>query len=350
MAKPKFNQVAKLYGGYWRYDFLDFHYLINEYFPPPAFVKILQKELPRLINQYPSCQKIIAELLAKWQKKDYFCPENLIVGNGSSELIRVLNGMIAKITVPIPTFNEYLALPKQKIRLFPMSEKEHFKLDAEALIRAIKKSKSEYTVINNPNNPTGNLTSRKDIEKILQTGTKTIVDEAFIDYAPEASVENLIAQYPNLIVIKSLTKTMGAAGLRLGYLLTANREIKKAVSAALPIWNINSLAEKFIELFPIFKKEYKQAIEKTIREREFLFRALQKIDYLEPFPSQANFIFCKTKKDGCEIMENLYEKHKILIKGGIKQQTLRNRFYLRVGVRKRQDNLKLLAALREEIN
>ncbi len=346
MTEYNLNQITKLYGGYWRYDFLDFHYLINEYFPPPILINILKKELPQLVNHYPSTQKVITNLLARWKKDEYFCAENLIISNGSSELIRIINSIITKITIPIPTFNEYTVLPKNKMHLFPMSERDHFQLDIEALIRAIKKSKSEYTVINNPNNPVGNLTNKKDIEKILRTGTIAIIDEAFIDYAPHYSVEDLVPKYQNLIVIKSLTKSFGVAGLRIGYLLTTNEYIKKMVRAALPIWNVNSLAERFIELFPKFKKEYQQAIQKTIREREFLFHALQNIDYLEPFPSQANFIFCKSKKDGRKIMKYLFNQHKILIKGGLSQQTLQSNFYLRLGVKTRKDNLKLIAALK----
>jgi histidinol-phosphate/aromatic aminotransferase/cobyric acid decarboxylase-like protein len=343
----KLDKIRSFHGGYWRYDFLDFYYLFNHYFPSPAMYKILQKELPMLTDNYPSTQKTIAKSLSKWNNKPYFNEDNLIVGNGSSELIRILNQIITRITIPIPTFNEYVQLPKEKMAALVLKEKDKFKLDIDELIGVIKKTKSDFTVINNPNNPTGNITSRKAIEKLLKTNVMTIIDEAFIDFCPKYSVEDLVEKYKNLIILKSLSKVSGAAGLRIGYLLTTNQEIKDKVRRYLPIWNINSIAERMIELFPKFRQDYKKSIRKTIKDREYLFNKLKQISYLEPYEPRANFIFCQTGISSRKIAETLFAKHNILIKFGLNQKILKSDRYIRIGVKTKKDNNKLISALKD---
>ena len=343
----KLDKIRNSHGGYWRYDFLDFHYLFNSYFPTKELCKILKRELLTLISSYPSTQKVIAELLSKWSKKDYFNKDNLIVSNGSSELIKILNEITTKITVPVPTFNEYVQLPKERINLFPLKEENKFKLNPDELIKVIKKTKSDFTVINNPNNPTGNITTRPEIEKILKTGVITIIDEAFIDFCKKYSVEDLVPKYKNLIVLKSLTKVMGAGGLRVGYLLTTNEKIKNEVKKRLPIWNINSISERFIELFVDFKKDYEESIKKTIKDRYYLFGKLKEIPYLKPWPPNANFIFCETSINNRKLAETLLDKYNILIAYGLNQKNLKSDKYIRIGVRTKRDNDKLISALRK---
>lgn len=344
----KLDEVTSLHGGYWRYDFLDFYYLLNPYFPTKKIFRELGKEFPALISNYPSTQNVIARLLARWEGRGYFNESNLVVGNGSSELIKILNNTITKIVIPIPTFNEYVQLPKGKMVPFYLSEERGFQLDVDDLIKVIRETKSDYVVINNPNNPTGNIIERREIEKILKTGVMTIIDEAFIDFCKEYSVEDLTSKYKNLIIIKSLTKSMGVGGLRIGYLLTSNKSVKDKIREYLPIWNISSIAERFIELLPDFKSEYENSIARTIRDRDHLFKKIKEIDYLEPFDPHANFIFCRTKISSRKIAEALLRKHNILIKAGLNQAGLRSDKYIRVGVRRRKDNEKLISALKNE--
>lgn len=342
----KLDKIMSLHGGHWRYNFLDFYYLYNHYFPSKELIQVLKDELPVLMDSYPSAQKVIVELLSRWKEKDYFNQDNLIVANGSSELIKALNSIITKITVPIPTFNEYVQLPPRKLNFLFMKEENKFKLDVNELIKEVKNSLSDFTVINNPNNPVGNITTRDEIEEILKEGIITIVDEAFIDFCQEYSAEELISKYENLIVIKSLTKSAGTAGLRVGYLLTKNQEIKNAVKAYLPIWNVNSLAEKFIELFPNFKEDYKDSIRKTIEDRKYLFEKLKEIPFLQPYQSFANFIFCKTDLSSRKIAETLLDEYNILIKYGLNQKILKSDKYVRFGVKTKKDNDRLISALR----
>ena len=347
MSKKNLNEIRSLHGGYWRYDILDFHYLVNLHFPTKEMYDKIKQKLPDLIECYPSTQKVIANLLAKWKNKKYFTKENLIIVNGSSEAIKILNQIITKITVPIPCFNEYVELPENKVNLLPLSEKNKFKIDIDELIKEVKESNSEFTVINNPNNPTGNVVSRKDIIKLLETGTKVIIDEAFIDFSIEDSVEDLVEEYNNLIIVKTVTKTMGLAGLRLGYILTKNDDIKDKVKKLLPIWNINSISEYFIEIFPEFEKDYWNSIGKTKKERQKLFEELRNIPFLEPYETKSNFIFCKTQISSKKIAKHLYDAHNIIIRSELNQKELQSDNYIRIAIRGKNDNDKLISALNE---
>ncbi|RLF47982.1 MAG: hypothetical protein DRN29_00990, partial [Thermoplasmata archaeon] len=136
--EEKINKLENLYGGYWRYDFLDFCFLFNLYFPPQHFYSKLAKELPFLINNYPSAQHKIASLLSQWYTDEGFTKENILVGNGSSEFIRIFNRhFIKKVTVPVPSFNEYEDLNKSQLNYFVLPEEENFKLDADDFIETV---------------------------------------------------------------------------------------------------------------------------------------------------------------------------------------------------------------------
>lgn len=340
------NEIKALHGGYWRYPILDFYYLYNHYFPTKNLVSELQEKLPFLVDNYPSTQRVVAKLLSQWQREEYFKQENLIVGNGSSELIKVLCQIVDKITVPVPTFNEWADLSESKLNIFRIDEKDKFRIDIERLIGSMKKNKSNFVAICNPNNPVGNVVDSKEIETLLKTGKFVTVDEAFIDFCPQFSVEKLVAEYHNLIVIKSCGKSMGFPGIRLGYLLTSNVEIKNKVKKLLPIWNINSIAEFFIEIFPKYKEDYKKSIKKTIRDREDLNNKIKEVKFLESYESYANFIFCRTSISASKLAKVLYEKHNILIKNGLNQSYLDTDQYVRIGVKTPKENNFLVEKLR----
>jgi histidinol-phosphate/aromatic aminotransferase/cobyric acid decarboxylase-like protein/choline kinase len=344
--KPSLEEIKSLHGGYWRYNILDFHYLTNNFFPTKEIYGKLREELPVLVNNYPSTQRVIAKLLSKWKNKSYFNEENLIVTNGSSEAIKALNGVINNVTLPVPTFNEYTKLPPEKISYFLLDEKNKFKLDINKLIQEVKRLKSDFVIINNPNNPVGNVVPRKDIIKLLDTGINVVIDEAFIDFCIEDSVEDLVEKYNNLVIIKTVTKTMGLAGLRLGYVLTTNKKIRDNLKETIPIWNVNSIAERFIELFVEHKKEYWDSIEQIKKQREELFARLKGIPFLEPYETKSNFIFCKTKVNSNKLAEELYEKYNIILRSALNQEMLKSDSYIRVAVRTKEDNDKLIFALK----
>ncbi len=343
------DEIRSRHGGYWRDDHLDFHYLFNHYFPTKEFYKELADQLPKIGNYYPSSQRVIAELLAKWKDEDYFNADNLVIGNGSSELIRMLNDhVITKVTVALPTFNEFVRLPEDKIHKYLLDEENDFILDPNKLIEEVNESNSEYAVIINPNNPVGNLTPIKDIEYILNSGVNLIVDEAFMTFAgPEHSAEQLISKYDNLIVVASCTKSIGIAGLRLGYMLTSNENVKKKVRAHLPIWNINSVTEYIIEMLPDYKEEHEESIVKSVEDTKWFLENLNDIPYLTPYPTSANAVFCKVEGSARKLAETLYDNHRLMVKEGLNQKEFDTDSFIRLGVRNKKDNEVLLGALKD---
>ena len=350
----KLGSIDKLHGGYWRYDFLDFSYIYNAYFPSKIFYSKLSYDLPMLIGNYPSGQEKICKLLSTWHTEDTFNPDNLIVGNGASELIRIINKTIVeKITIPIPTFNEYEnKLPEDMINYFKLPAGAGFRLIREDFVKSVKDSKSNVALIINPNNPTGVAVDRQDLIWILEQlkGVFVIVDESFIDFTGERdkySVQDLIDKYTSLVIIRSLSKEFGIAGLRLGYLLTENKPVKDKIKEYLPIWNINSIAEYFIEHFCDYKDSYDESMKNMIDSRDGLYRDLKSISYLEVLPSSAIFFLCKVKGSAKELKQKLFDKFNILIKDCSNKKLLENENYVRISVKTKEYNKKLIEALKQ---
>ncbi|MBN2016598.1 MAG: aminotransferase class I/II-fold pyridoxal phosphate-dependent enzyme [Candidatus Cloacimonetes bacterium] len=354
-GEDRVDWLYGLYGGHWRYDCKDFCYLFNLYFPPQDFYTKLSHELPILINNYPSAHHKIASLLSQWYFDDGFSKDNLIVGNGASELIKIINkNLINKITIPVPSFNEYENLENEKINYLNLKEEDDFLLDEDEFIDSAIKSKSNFALIINPNNPTSTVTRKEQIIKILKELNHLdgiIIDESFIDFAGDRekySVQPFINNYPNLIILRSLSKEFGIPGLRLGYLLTANQSIKRKVKKELPIWNINSMAERFLELFPRYQKHYNRSIEKIIEDRDQLISLLKDVPHLKIIDGKANYLFCKLLGEikSRELKVQLYSKYNILIKDCSNKTALDDSF-VRISIRKPDENIELVNALKE---
>jgi histidinol-phosphate/aromatic aminotransferase/cobyric acid decarboxylase-like protein len=342
------DELRSKHGGYWRYRYIDFHYLFNQYFPPTELYAELQAAVLTLANSYPSSQQVLAALVAQWKEQDGFTPANLVIGNGSSELIKLLNDRImTRTTVPLPTFNEFIVRRPDQTHRYALSEEERFALDTDRLLHEIRRSQSEFVVIVNPNNPVGNLVALEDVCRILHTGVMLVVDEAFMAFTDgRHSAERLIMEYKNLVIVTSATKSLGIAGLRLGYVLTSNEDVKRVLRDALPIWNVNSLAEYLIEALPRYRDQHRASIERVMADTLWFFESLREVPYLVPFPTHANAVFCQVHGDGRRLAELLLERYGFMVKEGIQQAELKTKnSYVRMGFRNREDNGKLLAAL-----
>jgi threonine-phosphate decarboxylase len=342
------DEVRSRHGGYWRYPHIDFHYLFNQYFPPPELYTELQEAVLTLANSYPSSQHVLAELMSAWDHHDYFNADNLVVGNGSSELIKLLNDRVmTRTTVPLPTFNEFIARPASQIHRYALSEENGFALDVDRLLDEVQRSESEYAVLVNPNNPVGNLISLEEVRRILESGVMLVIDEAFMGFTDgHHSAEQLVPHYRNLVIVRSATKSLGIAGLRLGYVLTANAEVKMLLRASLPIWNVNSLAEYMIEAFPRYRDQHQASIDRIRMDTAWFGEALKEVPYLVPFPTHSNAVFCRVQGSGRRLAEILLERYGLMVKEGIRQAELQTTAsYVRMGLRNRADNGMLLDAL-----
>lgn len=340
------DSLRRKHGGYWRYSIVDFHYLFNQYFPPPELYAELQHAVLALANSYPSSQGVLAESLATW--KNMASADDLVVGNGSSELIKILmDRVVTRIAVPLPTFNEFIVGPPARVHRYALDESSGFAFDVDRLLWEVAVSDCEYAVLVNPNNPVGNLISLADIRRVLDAGVRLIVDEAFMAFAdPSHSAEQLVAEYDNLVVVTSLTKSIGVAGLRLGYVLTTSNHVKEQLRRALPIWNVNSLAEYVLEALPRYRAAHEQSLARIKADTQWFAAEIAEVDYLTPMPTSSNAVLCAVDGSGRRLAEILYDRHRFVVKEGIHQAEWSSKTsYVRLGVRNRADNSRLLAAL-----
>lgn len=342
------------YGGYWRFPGLkDFCYLVNPYFPPKKMLDQMKFFYEPLLTQYPSgmsIQKLIAGRMFSVDE-DY-----LLVGNGAAELIDVLGKTLkGKLTVSVPAFNEYIRCFKDCEILPIAGEETDFQLDEQRLHDAAEYA--DILAIINPDNPSGSFLDCDALYRILDTckadGTICIVDESFIDFAaPDIRYSllrnEILERYPNLIVIKSISKSYGVPGLRLGVLASSNTGIVNNLRQNLPIWNVNSFAEYFLQIFSLYEKSYWKACDKIAEQREILQEKLSEIGFLKVYPSQANYIMCEVtgKYLAKEIATRLLMEYNILIKDLSEKVGFQGRQVIRIAVKDYGENMELYQSLR----
>lgn len=350
-AEPseRYKLLSQRYGGYWRFDELkDFCYLVNPFFPPEALNNEVKFSLNKLMQSYPSGEKVQAMLGGKL----FGVPgSHIVVGNGAAELIDKLTAVLkGRFGLYGPTFEEYTARFKNVDLRVPTTE--GFRYGKDDVIALAKDN--DGVILINPDNPSGNFIGYTDIIAILENlyaaNKYLIIDESFLDFAEnglESSVLNAIdlERFPNLIVIKSIGKSYGVGGLRLGVLASSNTELVKNIKSNLPIWNINSVAEFYLQIIGKYIAQYHAGCAKLIHARGELMRNLERIDYLQPYESQANYILCKViGRPSGQLASDLCNQYSILIKdcsgkAGIEGQ------YIRVAVRDTRDNEALVDGL-----
>lgn len=355
--ETRLKSFQQRYGGYWRFpQVLDYCYLVNPYFPPPKYLEEYTYNLGTLLKEYPSGQKIHKILAGNyWGVNDDY----LLVGNGAAELIKALTEHLpGRIGCIYPTFNEYPErIREERLVRFCADPKKDFRYGLDDLKGWLDQVDS--LILINPDNPTGNFLPQRDMEELLKYARekeKTLmVDESFVDFAVETDRFTLIDDYiledfPNLLVMKSISKSFGVAGLRLGVLASGNTELLGKVYPELSIWNINSFAEYFLQSIVRYKKDYSEACNRIQKERERFSGLLSDIPYLNVFPSEANYLLCEITdtRTSTELAELLLDRYWIFIKD-LKGKTGFDGSgqYIRLAIRTQAENDRLLAALGE---
>ena len=237
-------------------DIIDFCFIANPYYPTPEMLDDLKENFPNLIKSYPSSnsatsQKNLAAVL-------HVNPDNLIIGNGATELIVLMNTtLIDRIAIPIPTFGEYIEKLKDQrdAELFALRPEENYKLDLTEYLAWVHRRGLKALLIINPGNPTGQLFSLDEMIDFLQRSKGmelVIVDESFIDFAgdPIPSLLQMAEQFSNLLLVRSMSKHCGVPGLRLGYCYSGNLFVLNRMRQFIPTWNVNTLAQYFLSLLP----------------------------------------------------------------------------------------------------
>lgn len=349
--KKKFQLLSNRYGGYWRFDnIIDFCYLVNPYFPTERMSNEIHYNLDKLIQSYPSGEKTQALLAGKM----FNVPaKNIVVGNGAAELINVLTSSLKlRFAIFSPTFEEYTARFLNTDIHVP--SKKGFRYGKNELLNISKEN--DGVILINPDNPSGNFISRKDILSFLNALKKQkkylILDESFLDFADHGFESSLLnsgdlASYENLIIIKSIGKSYGIGGLRLGVMATSNREIINKVKKEIPIWNINSVSEFYLQIIGKYSSDYQESCQKINQRRKELLNDLSKIKYIKPFPSQANYILMELNGiNSTKLSEELCNKFGILVKDCSNKASFVKQNCIRVAVRDSSDNQYLVDCLK----
>lgn len=348
----QYDLLCSRYGGYWRYPhILDFCYLVNPYFPNQRLQDELSANFTRLLTEYPSGQRVNNLLVAKdfGVKQDY-----ITVGNGAAELIKVLSEQVlGKVGVIRPTFEEYpnRLMPEQVVVY--QATTPYFSYTADDLMNYFADKDIWSLVLINPDNPSGNYIPYADCIRLAewcqQRDIILILDESFIDFSTEHPTflcNDLLERFDHLVVIKSISKSYGVPGLRLGVLATSNRSLMAHIRHTTPIWNINSFAEFFLQILGKYERAYQQAMDDFRTERTRFVGQLQTIPYLRILPSEANYVLCEVLPPHTprELAVRLLKQHNILIKDC---STKCHGNYIRLAVRNTEDNDRLLNALRQ---
>lgn len=359
-AKPeeRLKKIQHSFGGYWRYPkLLDFCYLVNPYFPRPRMIDEMKANFETLLREYPSGMGVNSLLAGKYFgiKQKY-----VVVGNGAAELIKsLIENHKGKIGVTYPTFEEYPNRHNEKdiVKFHPTNP--DFSYTADDLMCFFGDKGISSLLIVNPDNPSGNFVKFADLIKLAEWSARNqiqlIVDESFVDFSEEGFANSLLRddileQYPTICVMKSISKSYGVPGLRLGVLASANEELISRLKRDVAIWNINSFAEFYMQIYGKYEKDYARACDKFREEREIFKKELETIPYLRVIPSQANYFLCELTggMKSYNLTLRLLTDYQILIKDcSAKKGFSENRQYVRIAIRDRKDNATLISALKK---
>ena len=347
------------YGGFWRFpQMLDFCYLVNPYFPSKRMKDELRSNFDTLLTEYPSGMKVNTLIASKCfgVSEQYIVP-----GNGAAELIKVLmegdtNGKTGFIR---PTFEEYPNRFDKSLQVTYTPQNDDYRYTADDLMHYYGDKDIKTLMLINPDNPSGNFIPKADVLRLAKwcedRNIRLVVDESFVDFSVDYKTNSLLSDeileaYPHMAVMKSISKSFGVPGLRLGILASANKELIAHIKKEVSIWNLNSFAEFFMQIYNKHEKDYLKACDKFVAERADFERQLKTIPYLRVMPTQANYFLCEVLPPytATEIVVYTLRNHNILTRDCSQKPGLDpNKQYMRIAVRNHEDNTRLVEALRQ---
>lgn len=356
-GKEKLEKLQHRFGGYWRFPQIkDYCYLVNPYFPPKQMVEELKASFETLLTQYPSGAAQQSLLAGKIYN---ILPENIVVGNGAAELISSLGKKLSgKVVVPYPTFNEYPERFNDQTQIVPLfTDKNDFSYSAGDILNLVKKENANAVLLINPDNPSGNFIPQNDmiilLDELKKLKVTLVFDESFIDFAQKdfrytLLNQDILEKYPDLIVVKSISKSYGVPGLRLGVLANSDKQFISTIKKTNAIWNINSFAEYYLQIYEKYSKTYSAACDLIAEERTRFIQELSKIEGIKVYPSQANFVLCKLEcnKTSDVLAVELLEKENIYIKDLTGKKCFDEPKFIRLAVRRKEENDLLVNTLR----
>ena len=355
--KDILNKYYGRFGGYWRFPkMLDFCYLVNPYFSRSKIIDEMQANFRTLISEYPSGMKVNTLLASKcWGvKEDYIVP-----GNGAAELIKALMEILpGTLGVTRPTFEEYPNRREKESLVTFVPQNNEYRYSAQDLIDFFGKNHADNILLINPDNPSGNFIPMEDICVLAdwceKKNIRLIVDESFVDFSEgwESNTllhDNILETYPHMLVMKSISKSYGVPGIRLGILCSADKEIISLIKKKVSIWNINSFCEFFMQIYTKYEKDYKRACDKFIEERNDFESKLLEISFLRVIPSQANYFLVEVLPPFTAngLVLKMLKEFNILMRDCSGKGGFDGKQYMRIAVRDHKDNSKLIESLKQ---
>lgn len=330
---------------------VDFCFIANPYYPTPAMVDELVRRLPQLIRSYPSSNPLVsARHLAAVLHVE---PHRLIVGNGATELITELcHRLVPAIGVPVPTFGEYIEkIDAGRLRLYVLQAAHNYQLDLRHYLAWLRQESLRAALVINPHNPTGQLFSLAEMHAFLDDARSldlVIVDESFIDFAAEEvpSLLHTAGRWPNLVLVRSMSKHCGVPGLRLGYCYSGSERIIGELRNSLPTWNINTLAEFYLSMLPATDADYQASRLRVLRDVRRLSAGLSQVEGITVYPTGANFVCFRV--DGSMTARQV--QRRLLVAHGLYVRDCSNKvgmdaYHIRVASQGAENDQRLVEAL-----
>ncbi len=355
------GNIYKIYREKGMKEILDYSSNINPYGLPKKFERAVIENLS-VLEKYPDPDYVeLREEIAKTNKVEL---KNIIVGNGATEIIFLYMKVLKakKILIVSPTFGEYeramkATLDDIQVDYFKLEEAENFVLNIEKIKMELQK-KYNLLVICNPNNPTGQFLSIKELEKILEkcteVGTKLFVDEAFVEFVEDWGEKSIIKtgkNKKNLFVLRAFTKFFAIPGLRLGYGICFDDEFMTKMLEKKEPWSVNNIAELAGKIL-LQDREYIEKTNNWIKiEKKYMYENLKEIEGLKTYKTEINFILVKIKNEYLYKVNAQILREKMLEKGILIRDASNfvylNDNYFRLAVKDRKNNVRVLEALKE---
>ena len=325
-------------------ELLDFSANVNPRGLPPRALERLAN--PDLLQFYPDPS---ARVLRTALSRRLDVPAGaIVIGPGAEALLGpALRSLgMRRALVPVPAFSEYRRVCRQQsVEFVPIL------LDRANCFRApLERLGGPLVLLNNPHNPSGALLQADEVRRVLDSGTSMLLDEAFIDYAEHASLTQDAAVRPGLIVLRSLTKFYGCPALRVGYAV-AHPDTARRIASYLPAWPVTQLAIDALAVAVEDREYAKTSLAENAAERERLRESLQALG-LHVFPSAANYLLFELQAAmprSAELRSRMIGRHRILIRNCDSYEGLEPGRYVRVAVRSRAQNGRLIEALAQEL-
>ncbi len=300
-------------------ELLDFCVPINTRFPPPELLRSLIENLGDVLQFYPDYADVHQLQIAALTGLD---ADLIVPANGSTEVItRICQDMPGPMVTSVPTFGRWTDLPIESglpLHVIERRRDRGFRLEVDEIVAHVRSAGASTLVLSNPNNPTGVAMPLGDVVAVasaLPDLHTIVIDESFIDFSDVESASQLVGRLPNLMVVKSMGKSIGWHGVRLGYAV-AERQRAQSLRGRLPFWNINGVAAFVLRSLSRFSSEYHASFPAAAGDRAYMFARLSAIPELTVYPSQANFILVELPEtiSGRLLRDRLLANHGVVVR------------------------------------